>query len=280
MNEAVGSTTIASATVGAGLFSSPWRHRELLVALVKREVLGRYRGSAMGMLWSLLNPIFMLVVYTFVFGLVFKTRWPGGSGSRSEFVLLLFAGLLVFNVFSECVLRAPRLIVDNANYVKKVVFPLEILPWVTLGGVLFHLLASVSVWMVFHLVLVGAPHLTAVLLPLVLLPLILVTLGVSWTLAALGTYLRDIQQMVGVFVSALMFLSAIFYPVTALPENYQALLRLNPLTLVVEQARDVLFWGVVPDIATWSIGLAGSMVIAWLGFAWFQKARNGFADVL
>ena len=262
------------------MFSSPWRHRELLVSMVQRDVIGRYRGSIMGLLWSFLNPLFMLLVYTFVFSMMFKMRWPQGSGSRTEFALLVFAGLLVFNVFSECVSRAPGLIISNANYVKKVMFPLEILPWVVLGAVLFHTLASLAIWLVFHLVFFGLPPLTSLLLPLVLLPLVLFTLGISWLLASLGVYLRDVGQMVGVLTTALMFVSAIFYPTSAFPQAYQGLLHLNPLTRVVEQTRDVLFWGIVPDPFTWACGLVVACGVAWLGFTWFQKTRKGFADLL
>jgi len=264
----------------AGMFSSPWRHRELLVSMVQRDVIGRYRGSIMGLLWSFLNPLFMLLVYTFVFSMMFKMRWPQGSGSRTEFALLVFAGLLVFNVFSECVSRAPGLIISNANYVKKVMFPLEILPWVVLGAVLFHTLASLAIWLVFHLVFFGLPPLTSLLLPLVLLPLVLFTLGISWLLASLGVYLRDVGQMVGVLTTALMFVSAIFYPTSAFPQPYQGLLHLNPRTRVVEQTRDALFRGIVPDPFTWACGLVVASGVAWLGFIWFQKTRKGFADVL
>lgn len=264
----------------AGLLSSPWRHRELLLSLIEREVLGRYRGSMIGLLWSFLNPLMMLLVYTLVFSVMFKLKWQGGSESRVEFALLVFAGILVFNIFSECVLRAPALIVSNTNYVKKMVFPLEILPWVTLGSVLLHALASLLIWLVFHLLLIGLPPVTALLLPLVLLPLVLFSLGVSWLLAALGVYLRDVGQVTTALTTALMFLSAVFYPASAFPEPYRQLLLLNPLARVIEQTRDVLFWGVVPDLSTWAAGLALSGAVAWLGFLWFQWARGGFADVL
>ncbi|QRY77341.1 ABC transporter permease [Pseudomonas sp. PDNC002] len=271
---------MVDASMRAGLFISPWRHRELLFSMVQREVIGRYRGSIMGLLWSLLNPLFMLLVYTFVFSMMFKLRWPQGSGSKAEFALLVFAGLLVFNVFSECVTRAPNLIIANTNYVKKVVFPLEILPWVVLGSVLFHTLANLSIWLVFHLIFFGLPPLTALLLPAILLPLILFSMGVSWLLASLGVYLRDVSQVVGVVTSALMFVSAIFYPASAFPDAYQQLLHLNPLTQVIEQTRDVLFWGVLPDLFAWSCSLLFASAVAWLGFVWFQNTRKGFADVL
>jgi lipopolysaccharide transport system permease protein len=260
--------------------ASLWRNRGLAIALIKREVVGRYRGSFMGILWSFFNPVFMLAVYTFVFSVVFKARWSGGSESRTEFALVLFAGMIVFSLFSECVNRAPGLIVSNVNYVKKVVFPLEILPFVAFGAASFHLVVSVVVWMIFYMSFFGMPHLTLLLLPLVLLPLALFTLGVSWMLASLGVYLRDVGQIVGVFTTALLFLSPIFYPVTALPAEYQTLLHLNPLTPVIEQTRQVLVWGKVPDFQFWGSSMILGAVVAWLGFAWFQKTRKGFADVL
>ncbi|EQM70307.1 hypothetical protein L682_10105 [Aquipseudomonas alcaligenes OT 69] len=262
------------------MFSSPWQHRELLFSLIQREFLGRYRGSMIGLLWSFLNPLMMLLVYTLVFSVLLKLKWQGGSESRTEFALLVFAGLLVFNIFSECMLRAPNLIVTNTNFVKKVIFPLEILPWVTLGSVLLHAVASLAIWLVFHLVLIGPPPVTALLLPLVLLPLALFSLGVSWLLAALGVYLRDIGQVTSALTTALMFLSAIFYPLNTFPEPYRQLLLLNPLALVIEQTREVLFWGVVPDLLTWAGGLVLASMVAWLGFMWFQRTRWGFADVL
>ena len=260
--------------------TSLWRNRGLAIALTKREVIGRYRGSFMGILWSFFNPVFMLTVYTFVFSVVFKARWGGGSDSKTEFALILFAGMIVFNLFSECINRAPGLILSNVNYVKKVVFPLEILPAVVLGAALFHLLVSVLVWLIFYIVFFGMPHLTLLLFPFILLPLVLLTLGLSWILASLGVYLRDVGQIVGVITTALMFLTPIFYPVTALPERYQTFLLLNPLTPVIEQTRQALVWGNVPEIKFWVLSLIASVVIAWLGFAWFQKTRKGFADVL
>jgi homopolymeric O-antigen transport system permease protein len=260
--------------------ASLWRNRGLAMALTKREVIGRYRGSFMGILWSFFNPVFMLAVYTFVFSVVFKARWGGGSDSKTEFALILFAGMIVFNLFSECINRASGLILSNVNYVKKVVFPLEILPTVALGAALFHLLVSVLVWLIFYVFFFGVPHLTVLLLPIILLPLFLFTLGLSWLLASLGVYLRDVGQIVGVITTALMFLSPLFYPVSALPEQYQTLLLINPLTPVIEQMRQALVWGNVPEMKFWVLSLIASAAIAWLGFAWFQMTRKGFADVL
>lgn len=265
----------------AEMLASLWRHRELTYALIKREVVGRYRGSFMGILWSFLNPLFMLAVYTFVFSVVFKARWgEGGGDSKTEFALVLFAGLMVFNIFSECINRAPGLILANANYVKKVVFPLEILPWVGLGAALFHGLISLMVWLVAYLVLFGVPHVTVLFLPLIILPLVLFIMGVSWFLASLGVYLRDVSQFIGVITIGLMFMSPVFYSAEALPDEYRGLLYMNPLTPAIEQARAVLYWGQAPDSGLFLICLMVSVVVAWLGFAWFQKTRKGFADVL
>lgn len=262
------------------IVASFWRNRRLIFNLIKREVVGRYRGSALGLLWSFFNPVFMLAVYTFVFSVVFKARWSGGNESKSEFALVLFAGMIVFNLFAECFTRAPTLVLSNSNYVKKVVFPLEILPWVTVGSALFHACVSASVWLLFYFVTAGWPHPTALLLPIVLFPLVWLILGLAWFLASLGVYLRDVGQLVGIFTTVLMFLSPIFYPITALPTKYQSLLALNPLAPAISQTRDILYWGVVPSLNGYLIYLFACFVVAALGFAWFQKTRKGFADVI
>jgi lipopolysaccharide transport system permease protein len=268
--------SMAPTEIVAGL----WRNRYLIKTSIQREVVGRYRGSFMGILWSFFNPVFMLSVYTFVFSVVFKARWHAGSDSKTEFALILFAGLMVFNLFAECVNRAPGLILSNVNYVKKVIFPLEILPWVSLGAALFHAMVSLLVWLIAYMLLFGIPHITFLLLPLVLGPLLLFILGLSWGLAALGVYLRDISQIIGVATTALLFLSPIFYSASSLPEKYQIFLRLNPLTPIVEQTRGVLFFGKLPELDVLLVCYAGSVCVACLGFAGFQKTRKGFADVL
>lgn len=262
------------------MVASLWRNRELIKASAKREVLGRYRGSALGLLWSFFNPLFMLIVYTFVFSVVFKARWGGGSGSKIEFALVLFAGLIVFNLFAECINRAPALILANANYVKKVIFPLEILPFVGVLAALFHSAVSLGVWLLVYVVVFGVPHPTALYLPLIVLPFILFTMGLSWALASLGVYLRDVAQFIGILTTVLMFMSPVFYPVTALPEAYRHLLYLNPLTSVIEQIRAILYFGQTPDFGRLALYWVVTFIIAWLGFAWFQKTRKGFADVI
>lgn len=222
----------------------------------------------------------MLIVYTFVFSVVFKARWDGGTDSRTEFALVLFAGLMIYNLFAECITRSPGLVLGNVNYVKKVVFPLEILSIVAMGSAVFHFLISFLVWLIFYLVFFGVPQVTLLLFPLLLIPFLLLILGLSWFLAALGVFLRDVSQIVGVMMTALLFLSPIFYPITALPTEYHQFLQINPLTFVIEQARGVMIWGNGISWQGWVIYLLLATVTAWLGFAWFQKTRKGFANVL
>ena len=265
----------------AAMFTSFWRNRHLIWQMVRREITARYRGSIIGLAWSFINPLLMLAVYTFVFSVVFKARWGTGENeSQAQFAIILFAGLIVFGLFAETVNRAPRQIISNANYVKKVVFPLEILSLVSLGAVLFHSMISLLVLLLAQLIINQSIPWTAVLFPLVLLPLIFTSLGAAWFLAALGVYVRDIGQITTVFTTVLMFLSAIFYPVSALPERYQVWLRLNPLVLIISESRKVLIFGSLPDWFWLGIAMLMGLAIAFSGFWWFQKARKGFADVL
>ncbi|MCP3671474.1 MAG: ABC transporter permease [Gammaproteobacteria bacterium] len=255
------------------------RNRSLIYQMSKREVVGRYKGSVMGLLWSFFNPVLMLLVYTFIFGMVFKARWPGVTNNM-EFAGILFAGLIIYSLFAECVSRAPTLIVSNVNYVKKVIFPLEILPLIALGNSLFHACVSVAILLLLMLILSGGLQWTALFFPLIILPLLLLTMGVSWVLASLGVYSRDLGQVISFVVTAMLFLSPIFFPASAFPESYSVLFYLNPLTFIIEQFRDVLLWGALPNWQGLGVYIIVSSFVAWLGFAWFQKIRKGFSDVL
>jgi lipopolysaccharide transport system permease protein len=248
--------------------------------MVRREVIGRYRGSFLGLLWSFVNPILMLTIYTFVFGFVFKARWGQDSMDKYEFALVLFTGLIVFNLFSECISRAPGLILSNVNYVKKVIFPLEILPWVALGSALFHAGISLGVLLIFLAVLGHAFYWTMLWLPVLLLPFLLLIMGLSWLLASIGVFIRDVGQLVGMTLTVLMFMSPIFYPLSALPESISHYLFLNPLTFIVVQIRNILLWGLQPDWQQLVVYSILSIAVAWLGLLFFEKTRKGFADVL
>ena len=263
------------------LCKSLWSHRQLIFQMTQREVVGRYKGSALGLAWSFFNPVFMLTVYTFVFSVVFKSRWGvGGDESKTQFAVVLFAGMIVHGLFAEVLNRAPLLILSNVNYVKKVVFPLEILPVVALGAALFHSVISLAVLVAAFILFNGYLQWTVVFVPVVLLPLIILTTGLAWMLAALGVFLRDVGQTIGVVTMVMMFLAPVFYPVTALPPEFRPWLLANPLTLIIEQIREVLIWGHLPDWTGLGIYTAAALTVAWAGFAWFQKTRKGFADVL
>ncbi len=275
--------TIVSVEGNASLgefFVTLVRNRNLLRHLIQREISARYRGSTLGILWSFINPLVMLAVYTVVFGSVFKSKWQGADDSVQGFALVLFAGLIVFNLFSDCVGRSPTLILSNTNYVKKVVFPLELLPWVSLGVGLFHFAIGLCVVVVFNLVLAQSFHWTVFLVPSLLIPLGLCIVGLSWFLAALGVFLRDIGQVMGLILSVLMFLSPLFYPAAALPERFRFLLYLNPLTFIIENMRGLILWGQAPKITSLCLYSSGSLIFAYLGFYFFQRARKGFSDVL
>lgn len=263
------------------LFRSFWIHRQLIWQMSKREVIGRYRGSVLGLAWSFFNPLFMLAVYTFFFTIVFKARWGSSETmDNTQFAIVLFTGLIVHALFAECMMRSPQLILGNVNMVKKVQFPLEVFTWISMGSALFHFGISMSVLLMvffgFNLML----HWTIVFLPLVFTPFVFICIGLSWFLSSLGVYLRDVGHTIGIAVTALLFLSPVFYPITILPESIRPYLYLNPLTFIIDQTRAIVLWGKMPNWIGLAIYFAISILIAWVGFAWFQKTRKGFADVI
>ena len=263
-----------------GIFTSLIKHQTLIRQLAKREVSSRYRDSVMGFFWTLLNPLLMLTIYTLIFGYVFKARWGDMNLGDGSFALTLFCGLIVHGMFAECINRAPVLITSNVNYVKKVVFPIEILPWFTIYAAFFHTLMSLVVLTIFNFLVNGSVPITILWLPVVFFPYILFLAGCLWLFSALGVFLSDIKQLMGVLTTALLFLSPVFYPISALPESMQRLIYLNPLTLIIEQSREIFLWGNAPDFKLLFLYGLFSLVVAIIGFVWFQKSRRGFADVL
>ena len=258
-----------------------WSQRDLLWQLSKRSIEGRYRGSMLGWTWSFATPLLMLAVYTFVFSEVFQARW----GDLNElgplgFAINLFAGLIVFNIFAEVANQSADLILNNKNLVTKVVFPLPILSATVLISALFHACTSLVVLMVFELASGNGVPVSIVLLPLTWLPAIGGFLALSWVLSALGVYLRDLGQVISVATNLLMFLSAVFYPLSALPERWQPLLQLNPLVVVIEQTRRVAVDGQLPSFGYVFSGSLIAVIGCELAFRCFQRASRGFADVL
>ena len=256
------------------------RHFALVVQMARRDVAGRYRGSFAGLLWSFLNPLLMLAIYTFVFGVIFKSRWNAQTTNQFQYATVLFAGLNVNMLFSECANRATTLIIENTNFVKRVVFPLETLTWAALGSALFHLLISTIVLLVISPFFMGGIHWTVVLFPIVVMCFLPFVAGIVWLLASLGVYLRDLKQMVGIVTMALMFLAPILYPATSIPERWRFALYFNPLTIIAEASQDVLIWGLLPRWDQLAAYVAIASLFAWFAFAWFERTRRGFADVV
>lgn len=262
------------------LLTSFTRNSGLILQLTQREIAARYRGSVLGVAWSFVTPMLMLAIYTFVFSVVFQTRWHTSLDNRFEFALVLFAGLIVFYLFSECIGRAPSLLLENTSYIKRIVFPLEALAWVVVLSALFNTLISFGILLAAYVIVVGLPPLTLLWLPVVLAPLVLLTLGLVWFFASTGLYIRDVRQFVGIILPVLMFASPLFYPVSALPESFRGYMRFNPLAAAMEQVRDVTLFGNHPDLLWLTLSLGLSLVIAWAGLAWFLVTKRGFADVV
>jgi len=256
------------------------RNRVLIRQLASREIRARFQGSLLGPFWIVLMPLLMLAIYAFVFGLVFKSKWPGSGDTQGDFAIRIFSGLAVFSFFGDVVARSPRLILENPTYVKKIAFPVECLPWVAIASAGVASLASLFVLIAGVLWVNGNLPWTSLLLPLYLAPLILFVAGCAWVLAGLGAYFRDLNNFVGFCVSALLFLTPIFYPTSAVPENFQAAIRLNPLTFYVESIRSLLIEGVIPNAVHYATSLLIAVTVFMLGSALFKRLRPGFADVL
>jgi lipopolysaccharide transport system permease protein len=258
-----------------------WRHRGLIRQFVRREVQSRYRGTLLGLLWSFLTPLLLLAIYTFVFGVVFRARWPErGASSLGEFAVVVFSGLIVLNFFAECVSRAPGRVVGSATFVKRVVFPLEILPVVGVGSALVTAGASLAMLLLVRLAGEGRLPWTLPLAPVVFAPVVLLTLGVAWFLASLGVFVRDIHYLIGLLLQSLVFITPIFYPLEAVPAPLRQVLALNPLYPVVDDFRRVVLWGELPDWPRLALSFVLGSAVMLLGHAWFMKTRRAFADII
>jgi lipopolysaccharide transport system permease protein len=265
------------------IFSIAWSNRGLIYQLARREIEARYRGSMLGIVWSLLVPLMMLGVYTMFFGGLLHSHWNIPPGGKGYFFLILFMGLIILNFFGDCVGRAPGLMLANVSYIKRVVFPIEILAFVSVLSALFDMVLSTSILVVIFIVMLGLPGQSALLLPVTIAPIILVTLGMIWFLSSLGVYLRDLRQVIGVVLAALPFLCPLFFP----PEIFERLgpvfskvIYLNPITVPVMQSRQVLFFNQIPNWHLWCVYTICSYIFACLGLIWFSYSQRGFADVV
>jgi lipopolysaccharide transport system permease protein len=262
------------------VFGCGWHYRQLVARLTVREIEARFRGSLLGKVWAGIVPLFMLCLYTFVFGVLLKVRWPGLEGSTLQVALLYFAGLILFDFTFECINRAPALLAEHVSYVKKVLFPLEILAWVVIGGALFRVLVGGAILLAFYLAIDGLPPPSALAVPALVLPLTLVAIGFVWFLSAIGVYIRDFRHAVVVLAPVTMFLSPIFYPLSTVPEPIRTLLYLNPLTFIVESVRAALFLGAWPNWPALALYAVVGWAFAWAGRSWFMSVRGEFADVV
>ena len=253
---------------------------ELLLDLIKRDFIGRYKGSLFGFLWSLFNPIVMLGVYTIVFDVALKTKWTSENQHQIAFPIIIFVGMIVNNFFSECLTRASSLVVMHPSYVKKVVFPIEILTCMTVGSAFIHFCISYLVVLVFCLFNNVALGANIFLAPVIILPLILISMGISWMVSALGVYFRDMPQIANMLATITQFIAPVFFPTDNLPAAYQFFVLLNPITLPIIELRNLLFWGEAINWFAWGGNFLISILVCCSGLWIFNKLRDGFADVL
>lgn len=257
------------------------KNRDLLWQLTKRNIMSRYKGSALGVFWSFIQPLMMLCVYTFVFGVVFKARWGVDmGGGKSGFAVIMFCGMAVFNIFGESANGSSNLIIGNPNFVKKVIFPLEVLPLAHVASVSILSLAWFILLFIGAIVFFNSLSWTMLLLPVTLLPVILIACGASFFISSFTVYLRDAGHLVAVITQIMFFMTPIFYPLQAVPEKLRFILQLNPLALIVEQTRRLFLYGNIPDWKICGLALLASIAIFQFGLAWFMKTKKGFADVL
>ena len=256
-----------------------WRHRELIMRFTRREIEGRYKGTSLGILWSFFSPLLLLGVYTLVFGVVFHAKWPESrTGSLAEFAMTLFCGLIVFNIFQECISSASVLILRNPNYVKKVVFPLEIFSFSLVGSALFHALLSLTVLVGAILLVNHQLSWTLIWVPVIFAPLIMLVLGLSWMVSSLGVFFRDVQQFIVIFLAALIFATPIFYSPASLSLQARHLMLLNPLAVVIEELRKAMLWGETPAWGPLGAWLGAGAVVMLVGYAVFMRTKRVFAD--
>lgn len=263
-----------------GIYASLVSNRFIIHQLARREILSRYRGTTFGILWSLLTPMLMLAIYTFVFGFILEIRWPVQEGGQAEFASILFSGMIMHSFLSECLMQSTTLISGNPQYVKKVVFPLEALAWVTTSTALFQAIISIAVLFIYLLVIGHQFSWVVLLFPLPVCALYLMCIGIVWFVSAAAVYFRDLGHIMGVVSTILFFMAPILYPKDALPNELLPFLYLNPITYPIELLRSIILWNQAPDLLKLSVYILIAFFFSWVGLLWFQRSRKGFGDVL
>lgn len=257
-----------------------WNYRRLILRLAKRRIESRYRGSLLGAAWAILQPLLILAIYTFVFSFVLQSEWRTSTGESRHFAVVFFSGLILYTLFSECLVESPGLMAAHRAYINQAVFPTETLPWVVLVSATVNFLISSGLLIGLYLAILGPPPLTVLFAPLVVLPVALAALGASWLISSLGVFLKDIAPIISLFAMALLFLSPILYPADLVPDRIQFYYRLNPFVPLLEMWRGLLFDAVPIDWPSLIWVTTVAWILAWLGWAWFMKTKKAFADVV
>ncbi|MDQ7785796.1 MAG: ABC transporter permease [Desulfomonilaceae bacterium] len=263
------------------LFSYLIRHREIIFLFAWREFEGNYKGTYLGLVWAFLSPLMSLAVYFFVFSIVLGARFASIEGAgRADFALILFGGIVVYNIFAVSASKAPLAIAEQLSFVKKVVFPLELLPVAALGASLLN--AALGLLMLIPALVIFSPKIssTLYLFPLVLVTMTVFSLGVSWFLGSLGVFAKDLGQAMTILLQLLFFATPVIYPLSAVPESLQLPMRLNPLTTILENTRRTLVMGEGLEWGWWALITLFSLLFMQFGYVWFMKTRRYFADVM
>jgi lipopolysaccharide transport system permease protein len=255
-------------------------NKSLIISLAKKDIISRYRGSMLGILWSFFNPLLMLGLYTFFFRFVFKAKWPDVGDTNADYAVMLFAGLVVHAFASDIISRSAGIISNNSNLVKKVVFPIEIMPWVVLISSMFHTFISLIVLYAFYLFSGGDIIWTNIFIPIVFIPMALLFTGASYFISSVGVYIRDIEQLMGTITTLLLFTSTVFFSIETIPDKIRPLIYLNPITEIVNELRNVLVYGKLPSLLSLSIYSFIGFLVFYLGYLFFIKLKKGFADIL
>ena len=258
-----------------------WQRRDLVAILSRREIDLKYKGTGLGVAWAVVGLSVQLFIYTFVFGFIFNARWNVEHGNGiAGYAVILFAGLVSFSVFSETISRAGTSISSASYLVKKVLFPIELLPVATLIAALFHASVGLALIVLIFVFKLQIPEWTIILVPIVILPLVLFTLGVAWIIAALGVFIKDTQFITNLFTQLLFFASPIIYPPDIIPDRFQWVILLNPMSHCIEMFRQVVLFGEVPDVFSWLVLTVFCAFVASIGFYLFSGMKREFADVI
>jgi len=270
--------TVSQRNIWQPLWQLPSRS-QLVFSFAKREMLGRYKGSALGMAWAVLTPVVMIAIFTFIFAGIFGARF-GANDSHWEYAIYLFCGLLPWAMVQESVQTSATTIVNHSNLVKRVVFPLETLPAAQVFAALGNQLFATVALLLATLIIRQRLELTAFWLPVLIIPQLVFALGAAWLIASLGVFLRDISQGVALLLMAWMYLTPIIYPESMVPDRFRTFINSNPFTPLVRSYRHIFLDGMTPDWRGLAYFSAFALVIFIFGYWWFARTRKSFADVV